>query len=132
MTAHLGFSQADYPKSRLIDKDTVAVFSRVQVDQMNVTFVALDSCKEQFDTLYSEMKLLQEKDAEWKIIKAEFEYQIKNLKTQNQERGGQIGILTIENATLTNKNKVLKKLIKWLIPAGVAGGAVGAYLLIIN
>jgi hypothetical protein len=109
MIAQFGISQADYPKLRLIDQDTVVIFNMPQLKKLNASFLDLDRYKALLINLNSEIKLLNQKDSVYDLSEKEFKYQILNLKKQKKESNSQMLILKDQNTAQAEQIKALKK-----------------------
>ena len=129
LTAAFSFSQEDYPKLTLIDSDTLVLFTHNQVDKMNLTFLKLDEQIELNNSFLKEINLYNKK-----IILLEDKYDACKVKSEllfqiDEEKDGQVEILTSENKKQDKKIKLLKKMRNLYGIGGVIIGSVGTYFL---
>ena len=123
------FSQSDYPKSILIDSDTLVLFTPNQVAKMNVVFLYLDEQKELNESLENQILLLNNK-----LLILEATYNVCEQKSillvrVADERLNQVEILTSENKKQDKKINLLKKMRNLYGIGGVVVGGVAAYFL---
>lgn len=129
MIAASSFSQSDYPKSILIDSDTLVLFTPNQVAKMNVVFLYLDEQKELNESLENQILLLNNK-----LLILEATYNVCEQKSillvrVADERLNQVEILTSENKKQDKKINILKKMRNLYGIGGVVVGGVAAYFL---
>lgn len=129
MIAALSFSQSDYPKSTLIDEDTLVLFTPNQVAKMNIAFLYLDEQRELNESYQYEILLLYDK-----FLILEDRYNVCEQKSNllikvSEERLNQIEILTSENKKQEKKINLLKKSRNLYGIGGVVLGGVITYFL---
>ena len=129
LIAASSFSQSDYPKSILIDSDTLVLFTPNQVAKMNVVFLYLDEQKELNESLENKILLLNNK-----LLILEATYNVCEQKSillvrVADERLNQVEILTSENKKQDKKINILKKMRNLYGIGGVVVGGVTAYFL---
>lgn len=101
------FSQVDYPRKAVIDKDTVCIISIEQARTINNVFIDRDECNELKDSLSSQVKtysaLVSEQD--------------KLIASQGKEIEIKENIIAEKNVIIESDSKLLKKQnrqVKWL------------------
>lgn len=129
LTAVSLYSQEDYPKLTIIDNDTLVLFTPVQVDKMNLTFLQLDEQTELNQSYLGEIDLYKENV----IILTEQNNVCKEksiiLTDISEEQKEQLEILTSENKKQGKKIKLLKKMRNLYGIGGVILGSVGTYYI---
>lgn len=123
------FSQSDYPKSILIDSDTLVLFTPNQVAKMNIAFLYLDEQRELNESLENQILLFNDK-----FFILEGKYDVCEQKSillvkVADERLNQIEILTSENKKQEKTIKLLKKRRNLYGIGGVVLGGVITYFL---
>lgn len=129
MTALSGLSQTDYPRLILIDGDTLVAFKPEQVTKMNITFLELDKCNELKSSLEAENILLVERDSVCNMQKENLIEQNETLERINEEKTGQVDILTEENKKQSKRIKLLKKSRTLFTLGGVILGSAATYIV---
>lgn len=116
LTTRLSFSQEDYPKKVIIDKDTVCAITIPQLDSINTFIVDLDECRELKDSLNSELSTYA------KLVSGQKDV----IASQEKEINIQKGIVAEKDVIIDSDTKLLKKnnrQVQWLkIQRTVFGG----------
>lgn len=103
----LVFSQEGYPRKVIIDKDTVCAISIPQVDSVNKAFIMNDKCKEEKDSLNSQINNYE----------TLVEGQDRVIASQEKEIEIQKNISAEKDTIIASDEKLLKKQnrqVKWL------------------
>lgn len=116
MIAHCSLSQTDsikietkYPQVRIIEGDTIFLFTHEQVKEFDRTYVKLDKCNEVGESLEIEVALC---DADITLCDEQLNIEknkVKLISEIAEEKGKQVEILTSENKKKDKKIKLLKK-----------------------
>lgn len=102
-----GISQDEYPRKIVIDKDTVCAITIPQLDSANKSFVEGDKCKEEKDSLNSQIKNYE----------TLVEGQDTVIASQGKEIDIQKNISAEKDAIIASDEKLLNKQnrqVKWL------------------
>jgi hypothetical protein len=136
LIAHFSLSQTDsitvetkYPQVRIVEGDTIFLFTHEQVKDFDKTYTKLDKCNELNKSLEDDIALCDEDvrlcDEQLEIEKNKVEL-ITEIK---EETEGQNEILTSENKKQKKKIKLLKKTRTLFTIGGTIIGGVLGYLI---
>lgn len=125
------FSQEDYPKIRLIDKDTVVLITPQQVDKMNETFLQLDMCKDINESLIEQDTLSKQVISACEDALQKADQEVETCQNVVEEKDLQIENLNVVVEKQEKKIKLLKKSRNLMtVSAGIVG--VILTLLVVN
>ena len=136
MIAHCSLSQTDstkietkYQQVRIIEGDTIFLFTHEQVKEFDKTYVKLDKCNEVGESLEREIALCDEGitlcDEQLEVEKSKVEL----INEIASEKENQNVILTSENKKKDKKIKLLKKTRTLFTIGGTVLGGVLGYLI---
>lgn len=136
LIARCSLSQTDsisvdnkYPQVRIIEGDTIFLFTHEQVKEFDKTYVKLDKCNEVSESLETDVALC---DADIMLCDEQLETEknkVEILTEINKEKEAQNEILTSENKKQKKKMKLLKKTRTLFTIGGTVIGGVVVYLI---
>ena len=130
MTAQFCISQSGYPKLTLIDKDTLVLFTPIQVDKMNKTYLELDEATLLINSLKEERVLHIKSDSLCEARKISLNKTNETLIKIGDEKQLQIGLFTEENKKQQKRINLLKKSRTLFTIGGiVVGGITTSFIL---
>ena len=130
MIAQFCISQNGYPKLTLIDNDTLVLFTPLQVNKMNKTYLQLDKSKALNVSLREELNLFKISDSLCEEKNNALNNVNKTLMKIGEEKQMQIGLFTEENKKQQKRINLLKKSRTLFTIGGLVVGSISTYFIV--
>ena len=130
MIAPFCISQNGYPKLTLIDNDTLVLFTPLQVNKMNKTYLQLDESKAINLSLLEEIKLLKKADSLCEEKNKSLTKINETLLKIGEEKQMQITLFTEENKKQKKRINLLKKSRTLFTIGGLVVGSISTYFIV--
>ena len=130
LTAHCCICQNGYPRLTLIDNDTLVLFTPIQVNKMNKTYLDLDKSHQINESLKGEMVLLKLADSLSDKNRKLLETVNASLMKISDEKQLQIGIITKQNKKQKKQINLLKKTRTLFTIGGLFVGSITTFFIV--